>query len=132
EQGTSPAMTRVEGAGMTPVQTAHPLGDTATRRLQDEVIVRVHETRRVESPRSCQGDSPKTDPEELTVDVVGEPCALRDSPRSQVVDAIRVVLTRESAHPETVPENSQRVCKVSDTFWCQTPVTKLDATAYDP
>ena len=121
EQRPAPTMTNIERARVSPIHNPHRVADIASAWLHDEMVVRVHQTDRVQAQTPADRDATEPDREPLPVDVVPEDRTLVDSMCREVVDPVGLIVTWIAPHSQRVPGNVQRVCKVSDTFWCQTP-----------
>jgi hypothetical protein len=98
-----PAVPAVEGAAVGAVQVAHAAGDQAELRLEQEVIVRVHQARRMPLPRVAGRHTEDALDERLPVGVVAEDRVVVDPVRGQVVDEVAVVVARQTAHPRRLP-----------------------------
>jgi hypothetical protein len=84
---------------VTAVQKLHSGGEIGAGAFDEQVVVRVHEAKRVETPAEPPDDQPEQGEEVATIVVVAEERDLRHSAGEGVVDAVREDRTRQARHP---------------------------------
>ena len=98
----------VERERMDPVEPVHPARHGVDGRLEHQVVVRGHQTVRVEVPLEAVDALPQECHEAVAIDPVAEDRTVADAERRDVEDAVRQLGAQDARHLRNVRARRRR------------------------